>query len=90
MKFTLEKIVKVMDKIFHEQNETKILKSNYDFFIKGVYSVLISIKESEFDIDTDINTTDLLLTIPEDWEDYFKIIDPEYEEYIRLKKKFEN
>lgn len=89
MKFTLEKIVKVMDKTIHETEDTE-LKSNYEFFIKGVYSILISFKETELDIDADINTTDMLITIPEEWEIFFKIVDPEYEEYVRLKNKFEN
>jgi len=84
MKFTLEKIVKVMDKTIHDDTEELELKNNYDFFMKGVYSILISFKETELDIDADINTTDMLITIPEEWENYFKIIDPEYVEFITL------
>ena len=92
MKFTLEKIVNVMDKTFHNLEITEnieLIKKKYNFFIKGVYGVLISIKDSGLDIDVDVNTTDLLITIPEEWEEYFKITDPEYNEYIRLKNKFE-
>jgi len=99
MKHTLENIIKVMEKIIHEKPEiiehsgsndrmTIVLNEKYSYFIKGIYASLISIKEMSNNFE--FTTEELLFNIPVEWEKYFNIIDPEYNEYIRLKEKFEN
>ena len=62
--------------VTHSDYGASNLEENMNFFIKGNYAnsdIKIN-DESEF-------------IIPEAWEKYFDSEDPEYKEFIRLKKK---
>jgi len=95
MEFTLDEIIDVMDKAITEieekigysgsnSQEGSRLKSELSYFKQGAISGLSA---SNFGYDSEAE-----LEIPKEWEKYFyekiKKSDPEYDEFLRLQKKF--